>query len=219
MRTGTTRGDDVERVEVIPDSRPKLRCAQCGHTWLRGTVDIKPPSLPSLAEIKARFPKPGDVDPTRLARAHELKKAFLAEMPVPDPAVARYWRRYDHIFSAEGLPTADPKNLKNFANSNVGANPGNMSVFNDAWNEMGAEAGTTRVRALIDYLLRGPSAIALEDRLTKLIEDTKSFGMKGLQGGALDQGAVRRLSRPLFDDPQIHRRGRQTRDCPIDLGT
>lgn len=88
--------------------------------------------LPTLEDIKKRFPKPGDVDPVKLARANELKSEFLKREPEPEPNVAPYWAKYQQVFSAEGLPNADPLDLKAFANSNVGANPGNMSVFNEA---------------------------------------------------------------------------------------
>lgn len=69
--------------------------------------------------------------------------------------------------------------------SNVGANPGNMSVFNDTWNEMGDEAGAATVRKVVEYLLRGPETTPLEDRLTQLINDTRSFGMKGFKEALL----------------------------------
>ena len=129
--------DHVSLVEVLPDSRRKLRCSPCGEEWTRGTAAFQAPAPPTLAAIKARFPKPGDVEPTCLARAQELKREFLIAVPVPEPAVAVYWDYYQRVFSGDGLPSAAPQDRKDFANSNIGANPGNMSVFNEAWNEMG----------------------------------------------------------------------------------
>jgi hypothetical protein len=177
--------DHVELVEVLTGTQRRLRCTNCGYEWFRGEPAQQKVALPTLAEIRSRFPKPGDVAPERLARAAELKAEFLRREPTPDPNVAIYWAKYQHIFSAEGLPHADPQDLKDFANSNVGANPGNMSVFNDTWNEMGPEAGAARVREVVDYLLRGTSPVDLEDRLTALIEDTRSIGMKGFKEALL----------------------------------
>lgn len=45
-------------------------------------------ALPSLADIKQRFPKPGDVDSVNLARANDLKAEFLKQKPEPVPNVA-----------------------------------------------------------------------------------------------------------------------------------
>lgn len=177
--------EHVVLVKLLTGTQRKLRCAYCGFEWLRGEPAPQKWSLPSLEDIKKRFPKPGDVAAERLARAAELKIEFLTREPEPDPNVAPYWAKYQRVFSAEGLPNADPQDLKDFANSNIGANPGNMSVFNDAWNHMGPEAGAERVREVIEYLLRGTSPVDLEDRLTALINETKSLGMRGFKESLL----------------------------------
>jgi len=177
--------EHVVRVEMLSGTQRKLRCEHCGLEWLRGEPARQKIPRPTLEDIKKRFPKPGDVEPEKLARVHELKAEFLEREPEPEPNVAPYWSKYQQVFSAEGLPTANPKDLKDFANSNIGANPGNMSVFNAAWNEMGVDAGAAQVRKVVDYLLRGTSPVELEDRLTVLITDTKSFGMKGFKESLL----------------------------------
>jgi hypothetical protein len=177
--------DHVELVESLTGTQKRLRCEQCGNEWLRGEPAPQKVTMPTLAEIRKKFPRPGDVDAARLQRAQELKAEFLKREPLPESNVAPYWQQYQHIFSIEGLPTANPQDLKDFANSGVGANPGNMSVFNDAWNEMGAEAGADEVRKVIDYLLRGTSTADIEDRLTELINDAKSVGMKGFKEALL----------------------------------
>lgn len=177
--------EHVVLAEALTGTQRRLRCSQCGYEWLRGEPARQKVPLPTLAEIRQRFPKPGDVDPARLARADELKAEFLRRAPQPDPTVGPYWARYQHVFSAEGLLRADPQDLKDFANSNVGANPGNMSVFNDAWNEMGAEAGAERVREVVDFLLRGTTPADMEDRLTGLIMGTTSVGMRGFKEALL----------------------------------
>ncbi|MHA7222987.1 hypothetical protein ACX80S_11780 [Arthrobacter sp. RHLT1-20] len=177
--------EHIVLVEMLSGTQRKLRCEHCGHEWLRGEPARQPIPRPTLEDIKKRFPKPGDVDPVKLARANELKAEFLEQEPEPEPNVAPYWAKYQHVFSAEGMPKANPLDLKGFANSNVGANPGNMSVFNGAWNEMGAEAGATQVRKAVEYLLRGTSPADLEDRLTALIKDTTPFAMKGFKESLL----------------------------------
>lgn len=177
--------EHVELVEKLSGTQRKLRCENCGSEWLRGEPARQKIPRPTLVDIRKSFPKPGDVDPERVELANELKSEFLMREPEPEPNVAPFWAKYQHVFSAEGLPEADPQDLKDFANSNIGANPGNMSVFNNAWNEMGAEAAAAQVRNAVDYLLRGASPDALEDRLTALISDTKSFGLKGFKESLL----------------------------------
>ena len=175
----------VELAENLSDGRKQLRCRRCGNEWIRGEAVSAKPRLPTLAEIKARFPQPDDVEPAVLERAQKLKARFLADVPEPDARVAPYWTKYQHAFSADGIWQVDPQVLKDFANSNVGANPGNMSVFNDAWNEVGSEPAASEVRQMIEYLLRGPQSVPLEERLTHLIEGTKPFGIRGFKEALL----------------------------------
>lgn len=177
--------DAVVLAEKLTGSQRRLRCDQCGYEWLRGTAAAQKVPLPTLAEIRQRFPKPGDVDAARLERAQQLKVEFLKREPEPEANVAPYWAKYQGIFSPAGLEVATPQDLKDFANSSIGANPGNMSVFNDAWNQMGPAEGAAEVRAVIEYLLRGTSPADLEDRLTVLIQGTTSVGMKGFKEALL----------------------------------
>jgi len=86
------------------------------------------------------------VSPEAAARVDRLKATFLTDHPQPDPEAAAYWDRYQQLFSATGLPTAPPADLKSFTNISTGANPGNMSVFNRAWNEPGDESAADRFR-------------------------------------------------------------------------
>ena len=111
-----------------------------------------------------------------------LKATFLARHPEPLGEVADYWARYQQIFSCEGLHSCAPRQLKDFANSEVGARPGNMSVFNTAWNDLGDQEAADRTRRVIDYLLYGPADI--EGRLTDLIEGRK-FEMRGFKEALL----------------------------------
>jgi hypothetical protein len=113
------------------------------------------------------------LDPVVVARAEVLKAEFLDTVqPEPYPAVEDYWAKYQKVFRGGGTA----QDLKDFANSPVGASPGNMSVFNRAWNEIGPRAAEGAVRESVDYLLAGPGE--LEDRLTELIRGRGFTGFR-----------------------------------------
>ena len=95
--------DHVVLIEALTGTQRKLRCEHCGYDWLRGEAARQKIALPTLDEMKGRFPKPGDVDAVRLVRADELKAAFLEREPEPEQNVAPYWAKYQQIFSAQGL--------------------------------------------------------------------------------------------------------------------
>jgi hypothetical protein len=84
--------DHVRRIEMLTGTQRRLRCTNCGEEWLRGEPARQPPPLPTLEEIKKRFPRPEDVEPERLARANELKGEFLRLEPVPVASIAPYWK-------------------------------------------------------------------------------------------------------------------------------
>ena len=65
--------EHVVLAERLTGTQKKLKCEHCGHEWLRGEPERPKIPLPTLEDIKKRFPKPGDVDPGKLARANELK--------------------------------------------------------------------------------------------------------------------------------------------------
>ncbi len=177
--------DDLELVANLEDGRKRLRCCSCGQEWVRGEAKPVRRPLDTVAALRQRFPSPEDAHPDVLARAERLKGAFLQSKPRSRPEVGAYWARYQQVFSEEGLRTADPQDLKDFANSNIGANPGNMSVFNTAWNEMGPELAAERVRESVGYLLYGPETTPLEDRLTHLIDGHRGLGMTGFKEALL----------------------------------
>lgn len=142
-----------------------------------------PKSTFSLDDTKAIFEQRGAVDPDRRSWVEKLKAEFLRKNPEPQPDVAAYWAKYQRVFSPEGLHSCDPQLLKNFANSGVGASPGNMSVFNDAWNQMGELEAARRTRGAIQHLLYGPGE--LPERLTELILDKHATGMPGFKEALL----------------------------------
>jgi hypothetical protein len=136
-----------------------------------------------LDEARAVFDSSSAVQPEAQERFRALKDRFLVDQPETDPAVAPFWAKYKAIFSVGGLPDADPTDLKAFANSAIGAHPGNLSVFNKAWNQAGDVASAQRLRGVLDHLLRGPGE--LEDRLTTLIDPLDDRGMTGFRESLL----------------------------------
>jgi len=180
-----TEDEDIELVRVLDDGRRLVR-HRCGCEWKHGepTAPKKKPSY-SFNDLKARFPKPEDVEPRWMERAVQLKEQYLATKPGFDPEVAAYWAKYQEVFSPEGIRTCDPRLLKDFANSDVGAHPGNQSMFNSAWNAMGEAAAAESTRETIEYLLYGSEEIPLEDRLENLLAGTKPFAMTGFKEALL----------------------------------
>jgi hypothetical protein len=179
--------DDLNGVEKLPDGRLVIRCIECDHEWVRGESEPKPaaPVAATYESLKIAFPSAQDVRPEVRERVSAMTATFLERQPGTDPKSAPYRDRYQRIFSQEGLPDADPEELKAFANNTVLANPGNMSVFNAAWNEMGTEKAADRLRSTIEYLLRGPESSRLEDRFTDLVEERKGLGMAGFKESLL----------------------------------
>ncbi|MFC9595411.1 hypothetical protein ACFTUC_37140 [Streptomyces sp. NPDC056944] len=177
--------EDVEAVRPL-DGGGRLVKHRCGFEWEhREPVVPQKNPLRSFGELKSRFPKAEDVDPEQVERVTRLKDQYLAGKPDLDPAVADYWAKYQRIFSPDGLWTCDPRVLKDFANSEVGARPGNQATFNSAWNEMGDAAAGEATRQTIEYLLRGPDDVPLEDRLGHLLSGTKPFAMTGFKEALL----------------------------------
>lgn len=178
----------VEYVGTTEDAKTELRCTLCDHEWLHGGATkavAAGTKVLSLVEARERFPTPDDVPAGVRDRFERLKAQFLLDRPEPKPEVAVFWAKYQQVFSAEGLPTADPADLKLFANVTTGANPGNMSVFNKGWNAMGDEAAADQLRGVIDYLLRGPDDVSPEDRLEQLIDPNGSRGLRGFRESLL----------------------------------
>ncbi|MEW5659279.1 hypothetical protein ABGT92_28650 [Streptomyces cinereoruber] len=159
---------------------------RCGFEWEDGepTTPQRGP-LHTFDELKTRFPKAEDVVSGQLERANRLKEQYLAVKPDLDPGVEAYWAKYRQVFSPDGLWTCDPRILKDFANSEIGARPGNQATFNSAWNEAGDAAAGEATRRTIEYLLYGPADVPLEDRLEHLLSGTKPFAMTGFKEALL----------------------------------
>ncbi len=177
---------DIDRGPDHPDGRWYVICLDCDHEWLRGEPrPVRTAATNNIEVARQQFPTPVSASSEDVGRTATLKQRFLDEHPSPRENVAGYWARYQQIFSAEGLPHCDPQALKDFANTTTGANPGNMAVFNTAWNELGSNEAAARVRASIDYLLRGPNDVPPEDRLTRLIQGDSGLGMTGFRESLL----------------------------------
>jgi hypothetical protein len=158
-----------------PDSRLLIHCNDCGHEWLRGEARRDPsrPAVQTFESLHSSFPTPAAVRPDVRERIELLKADFLLERREPDAEAEKFRARYQELFSREGLPTAPPEELYEFANSDTVANAGNMSGFNRAWKTQGPDKGAQKVRETIEYLLHGPESLRLEDRLTQLIDGKK----------------------------------------------
>ena len=158
-----------------PDSRLLIHCEDCGHEWLRGEARRDPgrPAVRTIDSLHAAFPTVLDVRPDVRERVAMLVSEFQLDHPQPDPEVADYRAKYQELFSREGLPTASPEDLLDFVTTDTVASPGNMSGLTRAWKTQGADKAAQKVRESIEYLLRGPDSIRLEDRLTQLIDGKK----------------------------------------------
>jgi hypothetical protein len=179
--------EDIYLLENLPDGRKKVECRRCDYTWEHGEarlVDGAHVTSPIL--LRDRFAKADDVEPAIRARAERLKVKFLATVqPQPDPRVPLFWAKYQRIFSGEGLATADPADLKAFANDPTGVYAGIMTEFNKAWNANPA-LGAAQVRQVVEYLLRG-SDPSLENRLTDLIRGKFHFSIPGFKEALLSK--------------------------------
>jgi len=157
------------------DSRLLIHCNDCGTEWLRGEARRDPsrPAVQTFDSLHSSFPTPAAVRPDVRERVDLLKANFLLEHREPDAAAEKFRARYQELFSKDGLNSAPPEELYEFANSDTVANAGNMSGFNRAWKTQGPDKGAQKVRETIEYLLYGPDSIRIEDRLTQLIDGKK----------------------------------------------
>jgi len=180
--------NDIHLEGMGPDGSRILRCGECGHTWSPVVVNHAPTFTRTPFEMaQGRFANAEMVEPALAARVKKLKTKFLkagtgAEV---DPAVEAYYARCRELFSVEGLESCTPKDLKDFVSSPIGPSIGNTSMFSRAWKRLGEDVAADRTRASISYLLRGPDAVPLEDRLTQLIEDHAGTGMPGVKEAVL----------------------------------
>ncbi len=180
--------NDIHLEGSGPDGARILRCGDCGHTWSPVVVTHAPTFTRTPFEMaQGRFANAEMVEPALAARVKRLKTKFLkaGTGAEPDPAVAEHYARCRELFSVEGLANCAPQDLRDFVGNQTGVNVGNTSVFSRAWKRLGEDVAADRTRASISYLLRGPDAVPLEDRLTQLIEDHADTGMPGFKEALL----------------------------------
>jgi hypothetical protein len=127
----------------------------------------------TIDSLHASFPTAADVRPDVRERVELLTAEFLLDRPEPDPDVEKYRARYQELFSRDGLSSAPPEELYEFANSDTVAGAGNMSGLNRAWKTQGADKAAQKIRESIEHLLYGPESLRLEDRLTQLLDGKK----------------------------------------------
>lgn len=174
--------NDIHLGANAADGSRTFRCGECEHAWGASTAPTRSPSDRTPFEMaRGRFATATMLSPERATRVVKLKRQFLKTEPLPTPEVDEHRARFQHLFSAEVLATCEPQDLKDFANSSIGGDTGNASIFNRAWNKLGPEDAAERTRESIDYLLRGPEDIPLEDRLTHLIEEDAQTAMPGFK--------------------------------------
>ena len=156
------------------DSRLLITCADCGHEWLRGEARRDPsrPAVQTIDSLHAAFPTTLDVRPDVRERVALLASEFTLDHRGPTVA-ADYLAKYQELFSRDGLQSASPDDLLEFATTDVVASAGNMSGLNRAWKTQGADKSAQKVRDSIEFLLHGPESLRLEDRLTQLSDGKK----------------------------------------------
>ncbi len=178
--------NDIHLEGLAPDGSKVLRCGDCGHTWSPTAVSTSPTFTRTPFEMaKGRFAKSAMVADDRRTRLTRLRTRFLKEVPEPDAEVAEHWAHYQQVFSPAGLAACTPEDLRAFATSRVGGDPGSTAVLTRAWKRLGDEESAERVRGSIEHLLRGPHDTPMEDRLTELVDDADGTGMPGFKEAQL----------------------------------
>lgn len=178
--------EDLDLVEKLQDGRREVICKTCGHVWVRGTpTEPTPAKQVSYADARARFAESNALSDQARERYETLHKRFHAEGPPRDQRAVEFRARYKDLFSEAGLHTITGQDLKDFANANLAANPGNMSVFNLEWNSLDPEEAKRKLVDTLQYLLYGPESTPLADRLTTLIDGDRGMGFKGFRESLL----------------------------------
>jgi len=168
-------GENIELTSSMQDGRKRYRCSNCRHFWwnkgARG----------SRGAASAKFPQQHTLTPEEgAARYQMLLNRYRGQTVAPD-AEERAWRdEYARLFSAEGLDIATPGQLKSFANVKHVANPGPMSVFNDAWDALGDEKAAEQLRRTIRFLVHDAET-SVDDRITSVIEGRDGLGIPGFK--------------------------------------
>lgn len=190
------REDDVHLVQTLPDGRKEARCDDCNFAFVYGSPREEPkppPRKTSTPRARVTTPKASSV-PIQVARKQfsaatsisgaaiehmtTLKDEFLSTVEyVPDPNVESHQKKYQWVFSADGLEKAAIYDLLQFAHDTTGGDQGSTEVFDKAWTLMGEFEGARRVRAVVQHLLRGDGPV--EDRFTSVADGSYAMSMPG----------------------------------------
>lgn len=192
------REDDVVLISTLPDGRKRARCDDCSFEFTfgapveapkpatprpraasrtRAAAPTRPTALPIVVARK-QFPTAEDASLERVQHAVLRKHEFLATVPyAADPTVVSHWKKYQWVFSADGLDRAATYDLQQFVHDPTGGNQGSTTQLDKAWTLMGELEGARRVRASIQHLLRGSGD--LEDRFTELADGSFGQAMPG----------------------------------------
>lgn len=175
--------NDIHLDGITADGARTFRCGDCGHTWTPESKTALPKSTRTPFEMaRGRFANPSMVSADHLKVVKRLKARYLKAHPVSDDTTFESWARFQPMLTRDGLAAATPQELRELATTGTGVRGGSMSVFNRVWKQLGEEEAADRTRASIGYLLHGPDATPLEDRLTRLVDGHGAEGSPTMGG-------------------------------------
>lgn len=176
QRCARCSSENTEVTSTLPDGRNRYRCMNCRLSWWAGSG-----RRAAGGGTSKTFPRKEELTPEEGQERFEMLVRQYQREGTPPTAEERAWRdRYREHFSREGLEKVAAADLKAFASAREVANPGPMTVFNTAWNEMGDEQASGHVRRMIGHILYGEGA-PLEQRLTDVIDGNEGLGMAGFK--------------------------------------
>jgi hypothetical protein len=168
----------------VPRSRPAAGGTR-GQRAAGATAGSRPAAPPAPPRVPARLPTIDDLDDEAHTRLNRLKAEYRRRPRRMEPDVADHRRLYELAFSEAGLPHVEPQLLKGFALSPVLAPTGNTSAFTREWNRLGDRDAARHFREVVEYLLRGPETLTLEDRFAELMDPRSPHGMTGVRESVL----------------------------------
>ncbi|WP_392542456.1 hypothetical protein [Oryzobacter telluris] len=174
--------NDIQLDSVAPNGAKVFRCEECGNRWSPVALTTLPAfTRTPLQMARGRFANSSMVSPAILAAVKRLRTKFLKAHPTAEDTQIDSWTRYQELLTQDGLAASTAADLRELATTGTGVRAGSMSIFNRTWKQLGDDEAAHRTRTSIEYLLRGPGDVALEDRLTHLITGTEVEGMAGLK--------------------------------------
>ena len=137
----------------------------CVHELPREQCDLcsapRPAHERSPDEIRREFEEAAVVTDDVRTRVERLAAEFAKRSPTPRPKAIAFRDEYAQLFSEEGLERVTAAELHRFANSDLVAGPGIMSVFNTEWRRWPESDARDRLVEVIRYLLYGPLSVSI----------------------------------------------------------